>query len=79
MKRPRDANQLGKLIVHLSTGQATDETPEPKGSRKRQPLREIAEKLRTAGSFVDRHRHLEANPWGSSGMRVEGRHMRTGG
>jgi hypothetical protein len=23
-KRPRDANQLGKLIVHLSVGEATD-------------------------------------------------------
>jgi hypothetical protein len=28
-KRPRDPNQLGKLIVDLATGQATDPEPEP--------------------------------------------------
>jgi hypothetical protein len=29
-KRPRDPNQLAKWIVDLSTGQATEATPEPK-------------------------------------------------
>jgi len=28
-KRPRDPNQLGKLIVDLSTGEAVDPTPPP--------------------------------------------------
>jgi hypothetical protein len=28
-KRPRDPNQLGKLIVALSTGEASDPTPAP--------------------------------------------------
>lgn len=28
-KRPRDPNQLGKLIVDLSTGVASEPTPEP--------------------------------------------------
>ncbi len=28
-KRPRDPNQLGKLIVDLATGAVTEEKPEP--------------------------------------------------
>ena len=28
-KRPRDPNQLGKLIVDLATGERTEEKPEP--------------------------------------------------
>jgi hypothetical protein len=33
-KRPRDPNQLGKFIVDLATGAATDQTPEPSESGK---------------------------------------------
>jgi hypothetical protein len=33
-KRPRDPNQLGKLIVDLATGAATEETPAPDDSGK---------------------------------------------
>jgi len=37
-KRPRDTNQLGKLIVDMATG-ATPAAPKPKaGSRKAKPL-----------------------------------------
>jgi hypothetical protein len=28
-KRPRDTNQLAKLIIDLVTGEATEEKPEP--------------------------------------------------
>jgi hypothetical protein len=31
-KRPRDPNQLGKLIVDLSVGEATESLPEPSSS-----------------------------------------------
>ncbi len=30
-KRPRDANQLGKLIVDLATGEAQEESPQDTG------------------------------------------------
>lgn len=30
-KRPRDANQLGKLIVDLATGEAQEESPQDSG------------------------------------------------
>jgi hypothetical protein len=33
-KRPRDPNQLAKLIVDLTTGTATEETPEHDDSGK---------------------------------------------
>ena len=33
-KRPRDPNQLAKLIVDIATGQATDEQPEPTGRQR---------------------------------------------
>jgi hypothetical protein len=31
-QRPRDPNQLGKLIVELSTGEATEEAPLPESA-----------------------------------------------
>ena len=35
-KRPRDANQLAKLIVDVATGEKCDTTPEPKAEGQRQ-------------------------------------------
>lgn len=33
-KRPRDANQLAKLIVDLATGEASEAAPKAEGKRK---------------------------------------------
>jgi hypothetical protein len=33
-KRPRDPNQLAKLMIDIATGEASDETPEPSPAAK---------------------------------------------
>jgi hypothetical protein len=51
-KRPRDPNQLGKLIVDLATGERTEDKPAPPT-----PAQEFA---RSGGKLVSYHLTLDA-------------------
>lgn len=70
-KRPRDPNELGKLIVDLSIGEATDVTPSPEN-----PVTEFARagglkggKARATALTPQRRREIALNAaksrWGN--------------